>query len=523
MAVLFLHDCPYIEKNIFLIWSAVLKKSSERYKKYYNCRKSILENKKNISCNNKHLRKTKTSNRQLLRAVIIFLITVLIAVVTIIISLNGKLNNKGKSVSVKEKTVEDDVNQIKQTKVDENTMIRVLIKTEDFKDIYHENVKISSDIGLIISVKDAPDKGEKTTDCAQVIEISDITDMFCDGLPLHIKTASDNSAIYLNSVKRSCGTPAYYGEFDIYKTEKGYVIINEVNIEKYICGVVPSEMPQSYGIEALKAQAVCARSYAARRLDSVAYPEYAAVVDDSVRYQVYNNYEVTEAVKEAVDDTKGLLAMYNGEIIDAYFYASSCGVTAGGEVWSESGGECEYLKAVELNEQNQSVDLSSENVFADYIDNENGDNYDSISGWYRWKISLNTDKLSDAFREEYGKINAINVVKRSSGGVVTELEICCEKKTKKLETEYDIREFFGKIIESGQNESGEISSKMNMLPSACFYVAEKKDNIITLRGGGYGHGVGMSQTGAKGMAAEGYDYLQILTTFYPQITVEKML
>ena len=95
--------------------------------------------------------------------------------------------------------------------------------------------------------------------------------------------------------------------------------------------------------------------------------------------------------------------------------------------------------------------------------------------------------------------------------------------TKKLETEYDIREFFGKIIESGQNESGEISSKMNMLPSACFYVAEKKDNIITLSGGGYGHGVGMSQTGAKGMAAEGYDYLQILTTFYPQITVEKML
>lgn len=89
MAVLFWRDCPYIEKNIFLIWSAVLKKSSERYRKYYNCRKSILENKKNISCNNKHLRKTKTSNRQLLRAVIIFLITVLIAVVTIIISLNG--------------------------------------------------------------------------------------------------------------------------------------------------------------------------------------------------------------------------------------------------------------------------------------------------------------------------------------------------------------------------------------------------------------------------------------------------
>ncbi len=462
--------------------------------------------------------------RQFYIAVILFVLCVLLAILTIIFALTGvfEKNNNSSSVSEKHGNNMTEVN-IEPIAINENTKIRVLIKTGGFDDIFHNDVQVSSDIGFVVSADASLNLDSVNIAPGESIKMSELAQFFENNCKVHINAVEDNAALYLDSVERSCGKPAYYGEFDIYKNDNGYVIINDVLLDKYLYGVVPSEMPESYGMEALKAQAVCARSYAARRINALAYPEYEAAVDDSVRYQVYNNYEVTEAVKEAVDATSGELAKYGGEIIDAYFYATSCGSTAGGEVWSDESGNCPYLKCRELNESNCSVDLSSEESFKNYIDNSDSNNFDSSAAWYRWEIKLDLSKLSDEFVEEYGNFKEIKVLKRSSGGVITNLSFICEKKELNLEKEYDIREFLGKLIAGGNNQSNEIGSKITMLPSACFYAADCSENIITVKGGGYGHGVGMSQTGAKGMAEAGYDYKKILSCFYPDIIVEKML
>lgn len=110
-------------------------------------------------------------------------------------------------------------------------------------------------------------------------------------------------------------------------------MVNELPLENYLCKVVPSEMPASYQKEALKAQAICARSYAYRQIMDYAYPEYQAHVNDSTDYQVYNNSASQQAATEAVQETAGKVLKYNGNIITAYYYSTSCGKTTTMAAW----------------------------------------------------------------------------------------------------------------------------------------------------------------------------------------------
>ena len=253
---------------------------------------------------------------------------------------------------------------------------------------------------------------------------------------------------------------------------------------------------------------------------SPAYPEYNASVDDSVRYQVYNNYEITEKIKEAADATKGEVAVCKGTIIDAYFFASSCGATAGGEVWSEESGKISYLKSRMLIKEDRECNLWEEAEFENFINTEDENNFDSESSWYRWNICLDINKLSEEWTEKNGEFKKLEILERSSGGVITKLNVVGDKNTYTLTSEYDIREFLGKLIESGTNCNGKISSKTSMLPSACFYVCESADKKIMIKGGGYG--VGLSQTAAKKMSEDGYNYVDILNMFYKGVEVTKL-
>ena len=90
--------------------------------------------------------------------------------------------------------------------------------------------------------------------------------------------AGGGGAIRLESITRGCGTPSYAGALELRAVSGAIAVINELPVETYLCGVVPSEMPASYELEALKAQAVCARSYAFRQMTSFGYPEYEAHV-----------------------------------------------------------------------------------------------------------------------------------------------------------------------------------------------------------------------------------------------------
>ena len=111
--------------------------------------------------------------------------------------------------------------------------------------------------------------------------------------------------ITICSIERSQGQPVYSGSLEIKKESDGLVLINELYLEDYLKKVVPSEMPASYEKEALKAQAVCARTYAYRQIQGNTYGQYGAHVDDSTSFQVYNNITTSERTDQAVDETYG--------------------------------------------------------------------------------------------------------------------------------------------------------------------------------------------------------------------------
>ena len=106
-------------------------------------------------------------------------------------------------------------------------------------------------------------------------------------------------------LKKRTGSAFLRGSLEIYEDEHGLHLVNELPLEEYLCGVVPSEMPASYPKEALKAQAVYTRTYACVQLKSKKLEQLHGQVDDSVSYQVYQNIEESESASAAVEETKG--------------------------------------------------------------------------------------------------------------------------------------------------------------------------------------------------------------------------
>ena len=113
----------------------------------------------------------------------------------------------------------------------------------------------------------------------------------------------------------------------------GIVLINELPVEDYVRYVLPSEMPSSFNREALKAQAVCARTFAYRQMKSDDYAEYGANLDNTTAYQVYHGAEPTKATNQAVRDTQGMVLTSEGELIDCYYYSTSAGYGENLEGW----------------------------------------------------------------------------------------------------------------------------------------------------------------------------------------------
>jgi len=282
--------------------------------------------------------------------------------------------------------------------------IRVLIQNSDYQGILHKEVKLSCDTewelhyGLDGELVEKHAGGEELlldgnsvwfTECARVV-----------------LTPTDSSGkISLFSVKRSQGTPAYRGTIEIRKTGQGFVVINELPIEEYLYGVVPSEMPVSYPMEALKAQAICARTYVYAHLESPGYAEYGAHVDDSTGYQVYNNTAEKEEAIQAVQETKGEVVRLNGELVDTYYYSTSCGFGADERVWNpgeEKKGS--YLTAASISETPvfTAQDMCRGDYFHEFLHNPPETDFERQEPWYRWSITvenIDTDSLQKVLKE----------------------------------------------------------------------------------------------------------------------------
>lgn len=257
--------------------------------------------------------------------------------------------------------------------------------------------------------------------------------------------------------------------------------IDKIFFEEYIVGVLAGEMPIYFEKEALKAQAVAARSYALKRIEYNKDNDYDVV--DSIMNQVYldNDYlksawgenyiDNINKLREAVNETSMEYLEYNGEVIDALFFSTSNGYTETASLVFDV--DLPYLKSVK-----SAWDEDTSSAF-------------------RSTSSMNINDFYEKIGLPYSDNFSFKILKRSSTNRIISLSI-------------NNREFTGKSL---YNKLG--------LKSTDFSLKKEGNNII-ISTVGYGHGVGMSQYGALGMAKEGYGYQDILKYYYSGTNIKKM-
>lgn len=375
--------------------------------------------------------------------------------------------------------------------------IRVLLMTTGYSGEIHSEVRVSSDAGLRVSCGGESIEWNR----ADTYQILPDDARFQKG-NIRVEPLEEGGQMRLESIERGCGTPSYTGTLELRAVSGGMAVINELPVETYLCGVVPSEMPASYELEALKAQAVCARSYAFRQMTSYGYPEYEAHVNDSTDFQVYNNSERQENSTRAVAETEGQVVRYKGEIATTYYYSTSCGRTTSLEAWGTDAGDGGYLQSVE-------------------VCGDNGD-YEKELPWYRWTAQVPVQTLSALVSANtgvsVGTLSSVEVTKRGPGDVALQIVASGDAGSVTVDTENKIRGALGGSGYTITKNDGSTSQSTALLPSA-FFTIEKSGDTFVISGGGFGHGIGMSQNGANEMAKQGADYREILQMFYKDVEI----
>ncbi len=317
------------------------------------------------------------------------------------------------------------------------------------------------------------------------------------------------------------GTTQYRGIAEVMRNASGTLAgINDVPMEEYLYGVVPRELgPTQYPeAEAQKAQAVAARTYAHSSLGKHWNNGYDVLA--TVQDQVYGGASAEHSVSTAaVNATAGIVATHNGAMISALFYATSGGKTSNvQDVFATS---APYLTTVWDAPPDQ--ELPSVSALLTDLRNPTWTGaYGGFHTWHRWNFTWTMAQMScvigDFANKAVGNVTAINLLSRSStSGRVTQIEFVTDAGTF-TETGTAIRSAMQYINSSGVP---------TMLPSTLFVIDRLTNSSGQLTGykvygGGNGHGAGMAQTGAVGMARAGHTYQQILQKYYTGITLQVM-
>lgn len=421
--------------------------------------------------------------------------------------------------------------------------IRVLISNSDYMNYYHDEVTVTSDTDFTVTYGDVV-KEYKAKD---KIQFRNGSDELANG-SAKIASKEEDGRIILSSIKRQSGLPAYRGTLELSKDDKGVLVVNELPVEEYLYGVIPSEMPVSYETEALKAQAICARAYAYRQMESDTYAKYGAHLDDSISSQVYNNVQEDERAIFAVDDTYGVVPCYNNEVIEAFFFSTSCGTTSNNSVvW---GGNPEpYLLDTMETELNDMAALDNEDSFRSFIDGKLGTGFiEEDEPFFRWSIAFTKEQLTDTInthlydrikampenllamnaKGEYekkeissiGEVENIEITKRGASGIIEEMVIKGTAETILVKGQSNARALLSPEQVTIRKQDGSTVEGWLTLPSAYFYVDCADE--FTIYGGGFGHGVGLSQNGANDMAKLGYLASDIITHYYTAVELKDM-
>lgn len=441
--------------------------------------------------------------------------------------------------------------------------IRVAIGRTGFSGLVHEKIVIGSDEGFTVSVN-SPDQSTYGFDHSQKAVFTrkgNGISVICDGVEalytedrLYI-TPKRNGAINLYGIERAQSSGMGYtccrGAFEISPVMGGISIVNEISLEEYLGSVVSSEMPASFGPEALKAQAVAARTYAVKSILRSAFSLYGANIDDSTASQVYNNVAVKKEAVQAVEATRGLVLSYDGRLADARYFSTSCGYTASSnDVWEDSEGNfpgkyIDYLPAMPQF-PGKPVNLSDDSQMKAFLDRDGTGFYDSRSPYFRWEVTMtgrqaeavirhNLDMISEKdLPQDIGRLMDIKTMRRGSGGNIIHLLIKTTSGEYNVYKELNIRRILQPVNRINGEPAvilrlndGSIRKDFQLLPSSFAVIETVKDtngyiDSVTIKGGGFGHGAGMSQYGAYGLALSGYSFEKILSHYYPGTELKKM-
>jgi len=311
-------------------------------------------------------------------------------------------------------------------------------------------------------------------------------------------------------------------------TDSDLTLVNTLAIEPYLYGVVPSEIQALSPTEAIKAQAVAARTYTLKNMGK--YKKWGFDLTDTIESQVYSGYEGEKVQTNlAVDATRGQKAMYNGALASLFYFSSSGGMTEDNvNVW---GTPYPYLRSV-----------------PDPYEAKNSYNY----YWQKVLTPADVERYLATAGVDLGSVQSISTLEFSTAQRVIKLKITGSKGSMTFQRDAcrTLLEFPSQMYTLGGTQTMSILGSDGVVTQAgpagltvvsadgnavipadgSAVVAVGRDNglaytgtasgLFVFTGYGWGHGIGMSQEGAKGFAANGYTYDRILSHYFPGITLQ---
>lgn len=445
--------------------------------------------------------------------------------------------------------------------------VRIAISNNGFKSLVYNQISIIATAPFTVYDK-ASKKPILNCQSTDVVKVTFNADGF--DLSVNNKNAASNfngtlvfdcpsGLLGVENLTRNARQAMYHGIFELTpKDNASFYLINVLDIQDYLKGVVPNEMPVRFGLEALKAQAVAARNYVLMPRTRMAQFD----VDDSVASQVYFGAATESSLSnQAVNETEGLVALYDWDVIQAQYCSTAGGYTEDYEnAFSDPKtkefpskpkpylkGKPDILSVAPLNREEEAK------IF--YMSFP--DSYDMKSPYYRWQkeftpkelqatlqktlvVQSKTGFVRPAFKEgdKLGEIKELKVNKRGISGKIMELEIITDKQSYHVYKELVIRRMLqkdGVSLPSANvvfehlysKEQGVSTPCLNQLQGAkapCLSGGQGAKvpclNKIVAYGGGFGHGVGMSQFGAGFMATSLHkSFDKILKRYYSGITI----
>jgi len=322
-----------------------------------------------------------------------------------------------------------------------------------------------------------------------LLAVDENGDPIRDSSGYYVKRSRDRFGLTVNGrfLRRlTVTTPAYIqvngkkhrGNMEIYPLDKGLLIVNELPLEDYLVGLINCEISSQWPMEAVKAQAVVARTYAVYQKEARKNSAYD--LESTVNDQVYNGCEIEDSrAQRGVMETTGEVLTYNNSVIQAFYHSNCGGHTESAEnVW---GYPLPYLQGVECT-------------------------YCLASQAAKWEQTIPLYRIESLLRNngyQVSGLSDIRVGRRNRSGRLVELFLDCANGVQTISA-VNFRKAVGYTLIKSTNFEVRIMG-----------------GDATFNGNGYGHGVGLCQWGAKHRAAEGFDYREILTYYYPGTKLKK--